>query len=156
VSVRRKRGADDTGSVEEVSMSSPIGLWSAENVNIKTILYDGLAVKTAHLFIKVQIIKVQTADLLYYAIIHCMMDCIMEKQTVSFRLASDKVSALDELADSLDRDRTYLLGEAVQAYLDTQTWQLQQIRAGVADADAGRVIDHRKVKAMATRWKRRK
>jgi predicted transcriptional regulator len=80
----------------------------------------------------------------------------MEKQTVSFRLASEKVSALDELANSLDRDRTYLLGEAVEAYLDTQQWQLEQIRAGVADADAGRVIDHRKMKAIAGRWRRRK
>jgi predicted transcriptional regulator len=80
----------------------------------------------------------------------------MEKQTVSFRLESDKVSALDALAGSLDRDRTYLLAEAVQAYLETQQWQLEQIRVGIAEADAGKVIDHRKVKAMAARWRRRK
>jgi predicted transcriptional regulator len=80
----------------------------------------------------------------------------MEKQTVSFRLESDKVSALDELASSLDRDRTYLLSEAVQAYLDTQQWHLEQIRAGIADADAGRVIDNRKVRTMAARWRSRK
>jgi predicted transcriptional regulator len=80
----------------------------------------------------------------------------MEKQTISFRLESDKVSALDELAQSLDRDRTYLLAEAVRAYLDTQEWHLEQIRAGIADADAGRVVDHRKVKAMASQWRRRK
>ena len=80
----------------------------------------------------------------------------MEKQTVSFRLASDKVSALDELANSLDRDRTYLLAEAVQAYLDTQQWHLEQIRAGIAEADAGKVIEHRRVKSMASRWRPRK
>jgi predicted transcriptional regulator len=79
----------------------------------------------------------------------------MEKQTISFRLESDKVSALDELAQSLDRDRTYLLAEAVQAYLETQEWQLEQIRASIAEADAGQVIDHRKVKAMASRWRRK-
>jgi hypothetical protein len=28
--------------------------------------------------------------------------------------------------------------------------------AGLAEADAGQVIDHRKVKAMAARWKRHK
>jgi predicted transcriptional regulator len=78
----------------------------------------------------------------------------MEKQTISFRLESDKVSALDTLANSLDRDRSYLLGEAVQAYLDTQQWQLEQIRAGIAEADAGRVVDHRRVRAMASRWRR--
>jgi predicted transcriptional regulator len=80
----------------------------------------------------------------------------MEKQTISFRLESDKVSALDTLANSLDRDRSYLLGEAVQAYLDTQQWQLEQIRAGIAEADAGRVVNHRRVKAMASRWRREK
>jgi predicted transcriptional regulator len=80
----------------------------------------------------------------------------MEKKTISFRLEADKVSALDTLADSLDRDRSYLLGEAVQAYLDTQQWQLEQIRAGIAEADAGRVVDHRRVKAMASRWRREK
>jgi predicted transcriptional regulator len=78
----------------------------------------------------------------------------MEKQTISFRLEVDKVSALDTLAKSLDRDRSYLLGEAVQAYLDTQQWQLEQIRAGIAEADAGRVMDHRRVRAMASRWRR--
>jgi predicted transcriptional regulator len=80
----------------------------------------------------------------------------MEKQTVSFRLESEKVSALDALANSLDRDRTYLLSEAVRAYLDTQQWQLEQIRAGIAEADAGKVVDHRRVKTMAARWRRRK
>jgi predicted transcriptional regulator len=80
----------------------------------------------------------------------------MEKQTVSFRLESDKVAALDALADSLDRDRTYLLSQAVQAYLDLQQWQLNEIRAGLADADAGRVVDHSKIRATAAKWRRRK
>lgn len=80
----------------------------------------------------------------------------MDKQTVSFRLESDKVAALDALAGSLDRDRTYLLSEAVQAYLETQQWHLDQIRAGIADGDAGRVVQHSKVKAVAAKWRRRK
>ncbi len=80
----------------------------------------------------------------------------MEKQTVSFRLESDKVAALDALASSMDRDRTYLLNEAVQSYLEVQRWHLEQIEAGIADADAGRVIDHGKVRAMAAKWHRRK
>lgn len=80
----------------------------------------------------------------------------MEKQTVSFRLESDKVAALDALADSLDRDRTYLLSEAVQAYLDLQKWQLDEIRAGLADADAGRVVEHSKIRAIAAKWRRRR
>ena len=80
----------------------------------------------------------------------------MDKQTISFRLESDQLSALDALADSMDRDRSYLLSEAVRAFLQTQQWQLQQIEAGIADADAGRVVDHQKVKGMASKWRRAK
>jgi predicted transcriptional regulator len=78
----------------------------------------------------------------------------MEKQTVSFRLESEKVAALDALADLMDRDRTYLLSEAVEIYLETQQWQLDQIRAGMDEADSGKVIDHTKVRAMASKWRR--
>ena len=41
----------------------------------------------------------------------------MDKQTLSFRLDSDKAGALDALAEALDRDRSYLLNEAVTAYI---------------------------------------
>jgi len=37
---------------------------------------------------------------------------------------------------------------------DVQQWHLQEIRAGIAEAEAGQVIDHGKVKAMAARWRR--
>jgi predicted transcriptional regulator len=70
----------------------------------------------------------------------------MEKQTISFRIDSDKVNVLDVLANALDSDRTYLLNEAVAAYLDVQRWQLGHIKASVKQADAGRLIDHRKQK----------
>jgi predicted transcriptional regulator len=80
----------------------------------------------------------------------------MEKQTISFRLDSDKVSALDALAEAVDRDRSYLLNEAVEAYLDVQQWQIEQIKASIRQADAGRLIDHQDVKKMAAKWRRRK
>ncbi len=79
----------------------------------------------------------------------------MEKQTISFRLDSEKVEALDVLAKALDRDRTYLLNEAVAAYLDVQQWQLQHIKASMKQADAGRFMDHREVKKLASSWRRR-
>jgi predicted transcriptional regulator len=80
----------------------------------------------------------------------------MDKQTVSFRLPPEKVAALDALADSLARDRTYLLSEAVDAYLDTQRWHMEQIEAGIAEADTGAFLSQDKVKAIAAKWRRRK
>jgi predicted transcriptional regulator len=78
----------------------------------------------------------------------------MEKHTVSFRLDSDKVEALDALAEALDRDRTYLLNEAVAAYLDVQEWQVRHIKASIRQADAGQLIDHQEVRKMAAKWRR--
>jgi predicted transcriptional regulator len=76
-----------------------------------------------------------------------------EKQTISFRIDSDKVEALDVLAKALDRDRTYLLNEAVAAYLDVQQWQLEHIKASIKQADSGRFVDHGEVKRMASGWR---
>lgn len=70
----------------------------------------------------------------------------MDKQTISFRIDADKVSTLDALAESLDRDRTYLLNEAVTAYLDVQQWHIDQIKAGIRQANAGTLIDHAEVR----------
>jgi predicted transcriptional regulator len=79
----------------------------------------------------------------------------MNKQTISFRLDEDKAEALDTLAEALDRDRTYLLNEAVSAYLDVQRWHIEQIERGIRHADAGKLVDHGKVKKMVAGWRRR-
>jgi predicted transcriptional regulator len=78
----------------------------------------------------------------------------MDKQTLSFRIDSDKAGALDALAEALDRDRSYLLNEAVTAYLDVQHWHIEQIKAGLRQADAGALIDHAVVKAAIARKRR--
>lgn len=78
----------------------------------------------------------------------------MEKHTVSFRIDADKVSALDTLAQALDRDRSHLLNEAVAAYLEAQRWQVEQIQKSLQQADEGKLLAHSKVKQMARKWRR--
>jgi len=78
----------------------------------------------------------------------------MDKHTISFRVDADKVSALDTLAQALDRDRSHLLNEAVTAYLDAQRWQVEQIRKSLRQADEGKLVRHAKVKQMARKWRR--
>ena len=78
----------------------------------------------------------------------------MDKSTISFRIDSDKVGALDALAEALDRDRSHLLNEAVNAYLEAQRWQIDQIEKSLRQADAGKLLSHAKVKQMARKWRR--
>jgi len=81
----------------------------------------------------------------------------MQKQantmkTLSFRLSADKVAELDALGKAQVRDRTFLLNEAVDAYLDVQRWQLAHIKEGIRQADSGMGKPHEEVVA---KWRRR-
>ena len=71
----------------------------------------------------------------------------METQTLTFRTDRKKVKALDRLAQALDRDRSYLLNEAVDQYLSVHEYHLRQVREGLAQARAGKLIDYEQVRA---------
>jgi len=68
-------------------------------------------------------------------------------KSVTFRLDDDKLQFLDELARSQDRDRSYLINQAVEGYLDVRRWHIEQIKKAVADADAGRFASPEEVEA---------
>ena len=80
----------------------------------------------------------------------------MEKQIISVRLPASKVAALDALAASLDRDRGYLVNEAVEGYLESQRHQLEQIREGLRDVKAGRWVEHSEAKKILAKLRRTK
>ena len=77
----------------------------------------------------------------------------MEKTTIPFRIEAKKVRALDALAAALDRDRTYILNEAVAAYLEVQEWQLEQIKEGLRQADAGEFAHDEEVAKTFKKWR---
>lgn len=52
-------------------------------------------------------------------------------RTIRFRLDQDKIDALDAIAESLNRDRGSLLGEAVANYLELHTYQTDLITKGL-------------------------
>ena len=62
----------------------------------------------------------------------------MEKQTISFRLESDKVAALDALAGSMDRDRTYGSALALKAWFYEHGLKVQRINVVTESAHARR------------------
>lgn len=61
----------------------------------------------------------------------------MSKETISFRIEAGKRAALDELAGALDRDRSAIINEAIDAYLELHHWQVEHIRRALAEADSG-------------------
>ena len=77
-------------------------------------------------------------------------------KTVSFRTDSRKVEALDAIAASQDRDRSYLLNQAIDSYLELQQYHVELIEKGIQQAEAGNLVDHAEVEKMAARLIRKK
>jgi len=60
----------------------------------------------------------------------------MSKENITFRLDSEKRAALDLIAVGMDRDRSYLINEAITLYLEMHQWQIKEIQSGIAEAEA--------------------
>lgn len=59
---------------------------------------------------------------------------------ITIRTAKEVVSEIDALASALDRSRNYVINQALQQYLEANAWQVERIKAGLADAEAGRTV----------------
>jgi len=77
-------------------------------------------------------------------------------KTVSFRTNSKKMRALDALATVYDRDRSYVLNEAVDNYLDLQQYHIELIKNGLRQADVGDLVRHADVEKMVAGLRRKK
>lgn len=71
----------------------------------------------------------------------------MPKSTITFRTDKTRKAELDTLAKSLNRDRSFVINEAIDNHLSMYDWQIRHIKQGLADIEAGRVISHEDVKA---------
>ncbi len=76
----------------------------------------------------------------------------MAKETIAFRLDEDKRVALDAIAQSLDRDRSYVINEAIENYLEVHQWQIEEIKKAIAEADAGKFASEEKVNNFFDKW----
>jgi predicted transcriptional regulator len=73
--------------------------------------------------------------------------------SVSFRAAQHQIEKLDAIARRQRRDRTQLIGEAIDQYLALQEMHLAKIDEGIAAADRGDFASEREVQAEFDRWR---
>ena len=71
---------------------------------------------------------------------------------VSFRIAPEKVAELDVIAKSMDRDRSYLINEAVETYLGEQRRFAAMVEEGLEASRKGELIDDEDVGIMIDSW----
>jgi predicted transcriptional regulator len=73
-------------------------------------------------------------------------------KTVSFRIDQQNVAALDAIATNMDRDRSYLLNEAVESYLHQHAQFAATVEEGLKASQEGRLMDHEDVVRLMDSW----
>jgi len=81
---------------------------------------------------------------------------VSAQRTISFRIPASLVASLDALASDMDRDRSYLLNEAVENYLELNRYQMELVEKGIAAAKRGEFVEHDTVRKMIGKMRRTK
>lgn len=73
--------------------------------------------------------------------------------TMTIRLDDEVKNRLDHLADATQRSKSFLAAEAIRAYVETNEWQIGEVRAALKEADAEDFASDKEVAALARKWK---
>ena len=67
--------------------------------------------------------------------------------TMTIRLEQEIKQRPEQLAKASHRSKSYLTVDAIQTYLKTNEWQIKEIQAGIAEANAGDFANNDEIKA---------
>jgi predicted transcriptional regulator len=73
-------------------------------------------------------------------------------KATTVRLTDETLDRVDQLADAINRSRTWVIKEAVDRYLDHEEWFVQQVTAAIEAVDAGQVATADEVAERFKRW----
>ena len=73
--------------------------------------------------------------------------------TMTIRLEDEVKARLDKLADSTNRSKSFLSAQAIREFIENNDWQITEIQASLAEADAGDFASDKEVAALAKKWK---
>ena len=74
--------------------------------------------------------------------------------SITARIDTETRDRLDALAEATQRSKSWLVAEAVRAYVAEQAWQVEAIRQGLAAIDAGDFADPVEVEALFRKYSR--
>jgi RHH-type transcriptional regulator, rel operon repressor / antitoxin RelB len=65
--------------------------------------------------------------------------------TLSVRIDTDTKKRLEALAKRSRRSKSFLAAEALTAFVEEESWQLDEIQIGIRELDEGRGVPHKDV-----------
>lgn len=63
-----------------------------------------------------------------------------KSSTITFRTGDDQRKQLDNIAASMDRDRSYIINQAITHYLEVYRWQVEHIEEGLKQVERGEFV----------------
>jgi RHH-type transcriptional regulator, rel operon repressor / antitoxin RelB len=75
-----------------------------------------------------------------------------QTRTINVRVPVGVFNQLDELATATARTKSFVTVEALTSYLDAQSWQVKEVQAAIAEADAGEFATDEQVDAVFAKY----
>ncbi len=72
--------------------------------------------------------------------------------TLSVRIDAETKKRLEALARSSKRTKSFLAAEAINAYVESESWQVGEIKAGLKELDAGKAVSDADVSRWLRSW----
>ena len=77
----------------------------------------------------------------------------MAEGIFTVRIDPEKQQRIDQLAQQLDRSRNYIVGQAIEEFLEAHAWQIEKIRAGLAAAESGEFATDTEMEQVFNRYR---
>jgi RHH-type transcriptional regulator, rel operon repressor / antitoxin RelB len=76
------------------------------------------------------------------------------KNVLTVRVSAELQDRLDAIADAIDRPRSWVVNRALERFVESEAWQIEEIKRGLAEADAGDFASEAEVAAIFEKWRR--
>jgi predicted transcriptional regulator len=77
-----------------------------------------------------------------------------ESSVLTLRLNARLRKKLDRLAEATNRSKSFLASEAIRDYVALNEWQINEIKAGIEEADRGEFATEEEVERVLNKWTR--
>jgi predicted transcriptional regulator len=75
------------------------------------------------------------------------------RSALTVRISPELQSQLDRVAEAIDRPKSWIVKQALEAFVAAQAWQIDEIRRGLAEADAGDFASEAEVEEVFSKWR---
>jgi RHH-type transcriptional regulator, rel operon repressor / antitoxin RelB len=89
---------------------------------------------------------------LYFNVIQCIISNMAA--AINFRLKKPGLDKkIKSLETTLDRDRSWIMNDAIETYVECHEWQIKRIKIGIAQADAKKFVTKSKISQLLAKKK---